>query len=316
VFLPRRTDQAGLIIAFSAIMAKLIFGCGYLGLRVARLWLGQGKTVFAVTRSSEKARSLEAEGIRPIVGNLLTGPLSLPPDITTVLFAVGYDRASDSSINDVYAGGVRRVVEAVPAGVGRLIYASSTGVYGQCTGDDVDEETPCKPLRAGGIASLAAEEVLKTGKVQSRAVILRLAGLYGPGRIPRASDLLAGRPIDAPAHGWLNLIHVDDAAQIVLLAEERASPPRTYVVSDGQPVVRNEYYAELARLLGAAEPKFVDPPASSPAAARAASDKRILPRRMFAELRPRLQYPSYRDGLSAIVAADNGPAAASGTPVA
>jgi nucleoside-diphosphate-sugar epimerase len=304
------------IIAFSAIMAKLIFGCGYLGLRVARLWLGQGETVFAVTRSGKKASSLQAEGIRPIVGNLLTGPLTIPPDLRTILFAVGYDQASASSIDDVYAGGLQRVVECVPAGVGRIIYASSTGVYGQCAGDEVDEETPCQPLRAGGIASLAAEEVLQTSKVQSRAVILRLAGLYGPGRIPRASDLVAGRPINAPAHGWLNLIHVDDAAQIVLLAEERAPLPRTYVVSDGQPVVRGEYYAELARLLGAAEPKFVDPPESSPAAARAASDKRISPQRMFAELRPILQYPSYCDGLSAIVAADSGPRAASGTPIA
>jgi nucleoside-diphosphate-sugar epimerase len=130
---------------------------------------------------------------------------------------------------------------------------------------------------------------------------LRLAGLYGPGRIPRSSDLVAGRPIDAPAHGWLNLIHVDDAARIVLLAEERASPPRTYVVSDGAPVPRAEYYAELARLLNAPPPRFVEPAADSPAALRAGSDKRINPRRMFAELKPTLLYPDYRAGLAAIV---------------
>jgi nucleoside-diphosphate-sugar epimerase len=147
-------------------------------------------------------------------------------------------------------------------------------------------------------------------------VILRLAGLYGPGRIPRSADLVAGRPIDAPARGWLNLIHVDDAAQIVLLAEQRALLPRTYVVSDGQPVVRTEYYAELARLLRAPPPTFVEPVASSPAAARAASDKRIVPRRMFAELRPTLQFPSYREGLAAIVAAEQRSSVASGTQVA
>jgi nucleoside-diphosphate-sugar epimerase len=292
------------IIAFSAIMAKLIFGCGYLGRRLARLWIGQGQTVYAVTRSGEKATLLAAEGIQPIIGDPLAGPLPIPRDIRTVLFAVGYDRDSQSPIQDVYAGGLRRAAELLKEDIGRFIYISTTGVYGSAAGEEVDENTPCQPLRAGGAASLAAENFLNTSKLQSRAVILRLAGIYGPGRIPRAADLVAGRPIDAPAIGWLNLIHVDDAAQIVLLAEQRAPLPRTYVVSDGQPVQRAEYYAELARLLKAPPPRFVDPPASSPAAARAASDKRIAPRRMFAELSPKLQYPSYREGLAAIVAAE------------
>jgi nucleoside-diphosphate-sugar epimerase len=165
----------------------------------------------------------------------------------------------------------------------------------------VDEDTPCQPTRDGGKASLAAEEALADSQFGSRAVVLRLAGIYGPGRIPRAADLLAGKPIDAPARGWLNLIHVEDAARIVLLAEERAVVPRSYVVSDGQAVVRAKYYAELARLLGAPPPQFVNAPAGSPAGQRAASDKRVKPRRMFAELRPSLLYPSYREGLSAIV---------------
>jgi nucleoside-diphosphate-sugar epimerase len=297
-------------------MAKLIFGCGYLGRRVGRLWISQGDTVFALTRSAEKARSLAEEGIRPVVADFLTGPLSLPPGIKTVLFAVGYDRASTKPIEDVYAGGVQRAVECFPSGIERFIYISSTGVYGHFEGEDVDEQTPSQPLRAGGTACLAAEDILKASKLQSQAVILRLAGIYGPGRIPRAGDLVAKRPIDAPANGWLNLIHVDDAARIVLLAEARAPLPRTYVISDGQPVQRAEYYAELARLLKAPLPTFVDPPASSPAAARAASDKRIAPGRMFAELQPTLKYPSYREGLAAIVAADIGPRAVSGTPVA
>jgi nucleoside-diphosphate-sugar epimerase len=136
----------------------------------------------------------------------------------------------------------------------------------------------------------------------AHAVVLRLAGLYGPGRIPRLADLAEGRPIDAPAEGWLNLIHVDDAAQIVLLAEQRAGTPRTYVVADGHPVQRRDYYAELARLVNAPPPQFVSPPADSPAAQRAASDKRIDPRRMFAELAPVLRYPDFRAGLAAIVA--------------
>ncbi|HUE69876.1 MAG TPA: NAD-dependent epimerase/dehydratase family protein [Pirellulaceae bacterium] len=285
-------------------MAKLVFGCGYLGFRVARLWRQRGDDVLAVTRSAEKGPMLAREGLRPIVADLAGAALDLGPlpAIDTVLFAVGYDRGSAAAIEQVYAGGVAQAVAAIPATVTRFIYVSSTGVYGDAAGESVDEETACRPTRAGGKASLAAEELLHQSQMGQRTIVLRMAGLYGPGRIPRAEAVLAGEPIDAPASGFLNLIHVDDAAAIVLLAEERAPLPRTYVVSDGQSVLRSEYYAELARLLGAPPPRFVAPDATSPAAQRAASDKRVNNRRMMSELSPVLRYPSYREGLAAIVA--------------
>lgn len=287
-------------------MAKLIIGCGYLGERVARLWTGAGEEVFAVTRSSERAGQLAELGISPIIADV-AGPVGLPPlpPVETALFAVGYDRtaarASGPSIREVYAGGARRAALALTA-VERFIYISSTGVYGQVTGEEVDEHSPCRPTREGGKAALAAEQALEESPVAQQLIILRLAGIYGPGRIPRSADLLQGKPIDAPADGFLNLIHVDDAAKIILLTEG-AMPPRTYVVSDGHPVVRGDYYRELARLLSAPAPTFVEPPADSPAAQRAGSDKRVNPRRMLAELKPSLAYPSYREGLAAIVAA-------------
>jgi nucleoside-diphosphate-sugar epimerase len=320
-------------------MAKVIFGCGYLGLRVARLWIARGKQVHAVTRSGERARLLAAEGLIPIVADIAAGGnISLPPDIETVLWAVGYSKAptsgrgdrrveipssldlkdesptappntlttgqgierKGSSLHDVYVGGLQTALHWLPSSVNHFIYISSTGVYGQVTGGEVDEDSPCQPTREGGRACLAAEQVLKDSPLADRSIILRLAGLYGPHRIPRSKDLLAGLPIDAPSAGWLNLIHVEDAARIVLLAEQNAEPPKLYVVSDGHPVVRGDYYRELARLLGAAPPRFVDPPADSPAAARAASDKRVNPRRMFAELSPVLHFPSYQEGLTAI----------------
>jgi nucleoside-diphosphate-sugar epimerase len=284
-------------------MAKLIFGCGYLGCRVAQLWRAKGETVYAVTRSNERANQLAAKGVEPVVGDITAAhPLSLARDITNVLFAVGHDRQSTGSIHKVFVGGLRLAIESLPQSVERFIYISSTGVYGQSTGEEVDENSLCEPTREGGKASLAAEKLLTASRFASKAIVLRLAGLYGPGRIPRSADLVAGRPIDAPARGWLNLIHVDDAAQIVLSAEERATPPKTYVVSDGAPVRRADYYCELARLLNAPPPHFNEPPADSPAAQRAASDKRINPRRMFKELRPQLLYPDYRAGLAAIVA--------------
>jgi nucleoside-diphosphate-sugar epimerase len=294
------------IISLSRGMAKLIFGCGYLGLRVARLWQAAGERVYAVTRTVDRASQLAAEGIQPIVRDLTAdSQLPLPQGVRTVLFAIGYDRSGPPSIHDVYVGGLARAIDWLPDSVDRLLYVSSTGVYGQVAGQSVDEDSPCQPTREGGKACLAAEQLLQSSRFASRAIILRLAGLYGPDRIPRSADLIAGRPIDAPASGWLNLIHVADAARIVLLAEKQAAPPRTFVVSDGAPVQRAEYYTELARLLNAPAPHFIEPPADSPAAQRAASDKRIDPARLFAELQPALQYPNYRAGLAAIVANRN-----------
>lgn len=283
-------------------MAKLIFGCGYLGQRVARLWLQAGAPVFAVTRSSERAEELAAQGVQPILGDVCgEAQLLLPQEVRTILFAVGFDGKAGRSIHEVYVGGLARALADVPDSIERLIYVSSTGVYGNVSGAVVDERSACEPTREGGKACLAAEKLLQSSRFSDRAIVLRLAGLYGPGRIPRAADLVAGKPIDAPRTGWLNLIHVEDAAQVVLLAEQRARPPATLIVSDGRPVMRGEYYAELARVLGAPPPQFSAPVAASPAAQRAASDKRVNSARMFAELRPELKYPSYREGLAAIV---------------
>jgi nucleoside-diphosphate-sugar epimerase len=284
-------------------MAKLIFGCGYLGLRVARRWRSAGETVYAVTRSAQRAEQLAAEGINSLVANLAgDSQVVLPQDVETVLFAVGYDRACDRTMHEVCAGGLERAIRWLPPAVERFFFMSSTGVYGQVDGETVDEDSTCQPEREGGRACLAAEELLRASRIGPQSIILRLAGLYGPGRIPRAKELIAGQPIAAPASGWLNLIHVEDAAQIVLLAEARTRPPRTYVVSDGQPVERREYYQELARLLGAPPPRFIDSPPDSAAVERASSNKRVDSRRMFDELAPVLQFPSYRDGLAAIVA--------------
>ncbi|MBI3838316.1 MAG: NAD-dependent epimerase/dehydratase family protein [Planctomycetia bacterium] len=286
-------------------MSKLIFGCGYLGRRVADRWRDAGDQVFVVTRDSDHARSFAKQGYTPIIADVVR-PRSLVnlPAAETVLYAVGYDRHAGVSIHEVFASGLESVLDALPAGIGKLIYISSTGVYAQSQGEWVDEDSPCQPERNGGLACLAAERVLAAHRLGSRGIVLRLAGLYGAGRIPNAAEIRLNQPIAAPQHRYLNLIHVDDAASVVLAAAERAKPPRTYVVSDGHPVQRRAYYEELARLLGAPPPKFAPPPPDAPASVRAASDKRARSARMLAELGVTLQYPSYHEGLAAIVATE------------
>jgi nucleoside-diphosphate-sugar epimerase len=286
-------------------MAKLIFGCGYLGRRVARKWHAAGQRVFVVTRSDARAREFAQLGYVPIVADV-TRPQTLVrlPAAETVLYAVGYDRAAGPTMREVYVEGLRAVLDALPPETRKLVYISSSGVYAQSDGQWVDEDSTCQPTREGGRACLAAEQLLAAHPLGSRAVVLRMAGLYGPGRIPNAGDLRRGRSIAAAEHGYLNLIHVDDAAEVVLAAEAQAQAPRTYVVSDGHPVERQAYYAELARLLGAPPPRFEPPAPDSPRTSRAASSKRLDTARLVSELCPRLAYPSFREGLAAIVTAE------------
>lgn len=287
---------------------KLIFGAGYLGLRVARRWREEGCAVHLVTRRSDRADELRTAGFLPLVADV-TKPRTLAslPAAETILFAVGHDRSARPDIRSAYAGGVGNVLASLPEPKCRFIYVSSTGVYGDADGGWVDETTPPDPQRAGGAASLAAEKVLQQHSAGRRAVVLRLAGIYGPGRIPYLDRIRAGEPIPAPSEGWLNLIHVDDAAEIVCAAarwsgaQQAADGPWTFCVSDGRPVLRAEYYREAARRIGAPEIQFVAPAADSPAAARARCNRRISQRKMIEQLAVHLSYPSYQYGLARVL---------------
>src|SRR5262249_9677639 len=160
------------------------FGCGYLGSRVARRWRNFGDEVIVVTRSSQRAQAFERDGYRAIVADVTqVATLTELPAAETVLFAVGFDRGAGGSISDVYAGGVPNVLAALPSGIQRFSYISTTGVYGDAGGEWVDEDTPSNPLREGGRASLAAEQALAESPFAARSIVLRLAGIYGPGRI-------------------------------------------------------------------------------------------------------------------------------------
>lgn len=283
-------------------MAKLIVGCGYVGRRLARYWIERDEVVFASTRSEERADRFRAEGIEPIVFDV-TAPLREPlPEVDTVVFAVGFDRTSGDKIHDVYVDGLRRIVEACPGDVSRFIYVSSTGVYGQTDGGWVDEESACKPNRDGGKACLAAEQLLLAHPtLAAKTVILRLAGIYGPARLPQVELLRRGEPLSVAADAWLNLIHVDDVVRIIAAVDRSLEPPATFCVSDGHPVQRGDFYRLLAELLELEEPAFVPPPAGSGRAERARGSKRIRNDRLVSAVNPDLQFPSWREGLAGIV---------------
>jgi nucleoside-diphosphate-sugar epimerase len=276
-------------------MAKLIVGCGYLGRRVAALWCGRGHHVRALTRG--RADELRALGIEPVVGDVRE-PLDLAdlPPAETVLYAVAPDRQKGDSPEAVWIGGLVHLISVMGTWPRRprLIFVSSTSVYAPGGGAEVDEGFPTEPGEESGRTLLTAEESLRTSGWPD-AVVLRFAGIYGPGRLLRRQALLDGAPIPADPQGWLNLIHVEDGAAAVVAADERARPGETYNVADGHPVRRRDFYARLAELLGAPPPRFAAPVAPDGA------NRRISNRRMLGELGVALRFPGYEEGLRASV---------------
>ncbi len=274
-------------------MAKLVIGCGYLGGRVAALWRGQGHAVRALTRG--RADELRRLRVEPVVGDVRE-PLDVlaPQPADTVLYAVAPDRRGGVSADDVWLRGLGNLAAAVGGWpvLPRLIFVSSTGVYGRAAGEEVDEGAPTDPADESGRALQRAERWLR--REWPAAVVLRFAGLYGPGRLIRSQSLLKGEPIAADSDGWLNLIHVEDGAAAVVAADERGRPGETYNIADGSPARRRDFYAHLAELIGAAPPRFAPP-------ALPDLGRRVSNRRMLADLGVRLRYPTYREGLRASV---------------
>ena len=287
------------------------------GERVARRWHVAGEEVTVVTRSEGKAARLHNLGYRTIVADLGSPNTLAPlPPAETVLYAVGFDRPKtrlpptphhETSLQETYLTGLKNLLTALPKSTRRLIHISTTGVYGPADGRWVDESSPTHPQRETARAALAAEELLAASPLANRTVVLRLAGLYGPGRVPYIKRLQAGEPLAVPQEGWLNLIHVDDAAIAVLAADRWEAPPsgpHTFCVCDGHPVIRRDYYQEVARQLGVPAPGFAPPPFDSPTTARAASDKRVRNDKLLNSLRIELTYSTYHEGLEAIVRTD------------
>jgi len=206
---------------------------------------------------------------------------------------VGFDRTAAASHRDVHVGGLAALLDALAAAASgaRVVLSSSTGVWGDEGGGVVTEATPVNPSREAGRVLVEAETLL-AGHLAGPGTALRFAGLYGPGRLPRLADLRAGRPIAADPASWLNLVHVDDAATAVEIVADAAAVRRLYVVADGRPILRRQWYERLAELAGG------PPPAWDASARRSrGGDKRIDP----ALLRADLGFtPAHPDALAAL----------------
>ncbi len=183
----------------------LIVGCGYVGARVAARLHAAGHHVLAMTRSAQRAAEFSARGWNPVIGDVMEPQaLTTLPPAEAMLYAVGYDRTAGIPKRTVYIEGFRRVLEAMAGRCRRVVAISSTSVYGQHEGELVDESSATEPTSDSGQICLAAEQVLQAWQTsrndQGSASLLRLAGIYGPGRmLARAESLRAGQPLSGRA---------------------------------------------------------------------------------------------------------------------
>jgi nucleoside-diphosphate-sugar epimerase len=265
----------------------LIAGCGYLGQRVADIWVRNGIPVTAVTRSEKKATEFLRGGIHPLLLDLssendmrssaVATDDSYSPD--AVVWAVGFDRSSGISREMIWIDGLRRFITLLSGfrtPPRSFVYVSSTGVYGNADGGEVDEFTLTEPVTESGQCCLAAENVLRSKLAElipeCQSVVLRMAGIYGPRRLlRRASEIQSGVRISGNPEDWLNLIHVEDAARAVVAATEQnltggwpipvtttdpLSKTKILNIVNRDTLTRRQYYTELSRLFHGPVPEF------------------------------------------------------------
>lgn len=310
---------------------RLIVGCGYVGQRAAQQWLSLGDRVLAVTRSADKAARLSEQGIEakvwdwhhpPLADTTPTNHFALDPRLPrnlvfdSVLIAVSHAAIPGLAPELTHVRGLEHLSRWLdPAGVPtRWVYLSTTGVFaGTTSGEWVDETSAVGPTRPGSIAALEGERWIEAKVPESRRVVLRPAGIYGPSRVPNITPIRTSTPMAVDPNSFLNLVHVDDLVGVILAATEAPTSSALYCVSDGNSPKRRDYYEWIAQLGGWASPKFAShsPPtesisntASNLPSVRARSDtnKRVDCRRLRSEIDYRFQFPSYREGLTALAA--------------
>lgn len=278
----------------------LIAGCGDVGSRLGLQLLPAGWRVYGLRRDVAALPG----GILPLAADL--GEPACPADWPReapdyLVYCAAPGRAGTDSYRATYVDGLRHVLgwlEQRGQRPRRLLFVSSTGVYGQQQGEWVDEASPCQPDGESGRILLEAEALALGSGIP--ATVLRLAGIYGPGRRWLLDQVRAGYRVAATPPLYGNRIHADDAAALLaclLHADARgvALQP-VYLGVDDAPAPLHEVVAGLRAMLGVSH-------WAEQAALRRAGSKRCRNARARA-LGWVPRYPSWREGYAALLAAE------------
>ncbi|MFZ5542095.1 MAG: SDR family oxidoreductase [Pseudomonadota bacterium] len=284
--------------------ALLIVGCGDVGLRVARLLRGRWR-LYALSNSPGRFELLRQAGVTPLCGDL-DRPVTLQrlaglADAVLHLAPPQGAGAQDLRTRQLLAALARR------GGVPRLVYASTTGVYGDRGGAWLDETAALAPRSDRAHRRVDAEARVRWyGRAfGARVSVLRVPGIYAanrPGGHPRERLQQALPVLRAEDDVYTNHIHADDLARACVLALHRGAPQRVYHASDDTELKMGDYFDLAADLCG-----LPRPPRVSRAEAQAAmsplrlsfmsESRRLRNQRLKRELRLKLRYPSVKDGL-------------------
>lgn len=278
----------------------LSFGHGYSARALAPLLIARGWTVLGTTRTASKFSSLRDQGVQPLLwGHDDIG--AVLDRATHVLSSVAPDADGDPVLAEY-----RAAINAAAPHLSWAGYLSTTGVYGDHQGDWVDESAPLTPGTRRGQARVNAERAWAA--IPGLPLhIFRLAGIYGPGRGPfeKVRQGTAQRIIK-PGQVF-SRTHVEDIAQVLAASIERPDSGAVYNVCDDDPAPPQDVIAYAADLLGLPQPPAVnfDHADLSPMARSFYSEsKRVSNDRIKKELGVTLRYPSYREGLRAILNAE------------
>src|SRR5438309_1931722 len=269
----------------------LIAGCGYLGRAVADLLVADGREVEGWTMSAESAQQLSTKPY-PVLAVDISQKEQVRAkkgDFDAVIHSASTRGGDADFYRRVYLDGARILLEQFAGS--RILFTSSTSVYAQTGGEQLTEESPAEPVHDRGKILREAENLI----IANRGIVVRLGGIYGPGRSALLKKFLNGDAVlNLGSDRFANQIHRDDAtAAIQLLLQRGESAGGVYNVVDDEPILRSECYRWLATKLSRPLPPTGW---STSKQKRGESNKRVS----NAKLRaigwvPR--YPSFADGM-------------------
>lgn len=278
----------------------VILGCGYVGRAVAGAASRCGVVVQALTRNVEVAARLRAEGVETVVGDLADEAWhrDIPGAPDFLLNCVSSGGGGVEAYQHSYVRGMASMVAWARAQgpVGTVVYTSSTSVYPQGDGLVVDEASPTAGGGERARVLLQAEQVLRdAAELWRRWFVLRLAGIYGPGRQHLAEQVAMGEVAGRGEHR-LNLIHRDDAAAAILacFAAPVSVGGEVLNVADDGPARKSEVAAWLAERLGVPAPRFTG--AAAAGRGGVTPDRVISNFRLKSRLDWRPAYATFREG--------------------